>query len=172
MMLQPLLRSSASANMTQGANRANRASGTGNNTSGEGNAVTNSINYDDFLQLLVMQLKYQDPLNPMDNQAFLAQNAQFSTVEQLMAIRSSMETQKASNETSNELYATNMIGKLVAADVSDYNEAGELVERFVTGIVEEVTFLRSEGETVVHLDNGAAVYLKQIVSVRDSAPAE
>src|SRR6478672_12721463 len=36
---------------------------------------------DDFLRLLVTQLKYQDPLSPTDNQQFMAQMAQFSTVE-------------------------------------------------------------------------------------------
>jgi len=39
------------------------------------------LNKDDFLRLLVTQLKYQDPLSPTDNQQFMAQMAQFSTVE-------------------------------------------------------------------------------------------
>jgi flagellar basal-body rod modification protein FlgD len=40
----------------------------------------------EFLKLLVSQLKNQDPLNPMDNQAFVAQLATFSSLEQLMSI--------------------------------------------------------------------------------------
>jgi flagellar basal-body rod modification protein FlgD len=39
-----------------------------------------------FLQLLVTQLKNQDPLQPQDNTAFLAQLAQFSSLEQLQQI--------------------------------------------------------------------------------------
>jgi len=39
-----------------------------------------------FLQLLVTQLKNQDPLQPQDNSAFLAQLAQFSSLEQLQQI--------------------------------------------------------------------------------------
>lgn len=37
----------------------------------------------DFLQILVTQLRYQDPLNPMDDKEFIAQLAQFSTLEQM-----------------------------------------------------------------------------------------
>jgi len=37
----------------------------------------------DFLNILVTQLRYQDPLNPMDDKAFIAQLAQFSTLEQM-----------------------------------------------------------------------------------------
>jgi len=45
-----------------------------------------------FLQLLVAQLKGQDPLNPMEGSAFVAQLAQFSSLEELTKIRSSMDT--------------------------------------------------------------------------------
>lgn len=44
-----------------------------------------------FLQLLVAQLKNQDPLNPADGVEFLAQLAQFSSLEQLMGIRSEVK---------------------------------------------------------------------------------
>lgn len=38
----------------------------------------------DFMQLLVTQLRYQDPMNPMDDREFMAQLAQFSTLEQIV----------------------------------------------------------------------------------------
>ncbi len=44
-----------------------------------------------FLQLLVAQMKMQDPLNPMDGTDFVAQLAQFTSVEELINIRQAME---------------------------------------------------------------------------------
>ena len=51
---------------------------------------------DEFLKLLVAQLKNQDPLNPMDGKDMAAQLAQFSTVEQLIAMNKSMDAANAS----------------------------------------------------------------------------
>jgi flagellar basal-body rod modification protein FlgD len=45
-----------------------------------------------FLQLLVAQLKNQDPLNPTDSTQFVSQLAQFSELEQVMAIRTDTDT--------------------------------------------------------------------------------
>jgi flagellar basal-body rod modification protein FlgD len=45
-----------------------------------------------FLQLLVAQLQNQDPLNPTDSTQFVSQLAQFSELEQAMAIRSDTDT--------------------------------------------------------------------------------
>jgi flagellar basal-body rod modification protein FlgD len=45
-----------------------------------------------FLQLLVAQLQNQDPLNPTDSTQFVAQLAQFSELEQVMAIRTDTDT--------------------------------------------------------------------------------
>jgi flagellar basal-body rod modification protein FlgD len=48
--------------------------------------ATSQIGTNQFLQLLVAQLQNQDPLNPMDNQQFVAQLATFSSLEQLVSI--------------------------------------------------------------------------------------
>lgn len=61
----------------------------------EPKAVTkknDALGRDEFLQLLVAQMKNQDPLNPMDGQEMAAQLAQFSQVEQLLEIKASMQT--------------------------------------------------------------------------------
>ena len=42
----------------------------------------NSVNQNDFIKLFLAQLQFQDPLQPVDNQAFLAQLAQFSNLQQ------------------------------------------------------------------------------------------
>ena len=49
------------------------------------------VTKDAFLQLLVAQVKNQDPLNPTDGVQFLSQLAQFSELEQLIAMRSDVQ---------------------------------------------------------------------------------
>lgn len=48
---------------------------------------------DAFMQLLVTQLQYQDPLNPMDNQEMMAQLAQFTALEQMMNVSNTVQKQ-------------------------------------------------------------------------------
>jgi flagellar basal-body rod modification protein FlgD len=52
----------------------------------------NELGKDAFLQLLVTQLQHQDPLQPQDNSAFLAQLAQFTSVESLEQIKTDMSS--------------------------------------------------------------------------------
>ncbi len=54
-----------------------------------------SLGKDDFLKLLVTQLSNQDPMSPMDNSQFVAQLAQFSSLEQLISIRDASESTAA-----------------------------------------------------------------------------
>ena len=70
--------------------------GSGADASANSSASTTSsssalANESTFLQLLVAQIKNQDPTQPMDSTAFLSQLAQFSQLEQLVGIRQDME---------------------------------------------------------------------------------
>jgi len=56
-------------------------------------ALTAAPSQQVFLQLLVAQMKNQDPLNPTDGTQFLSQLAQFSELEQVIAIRTDIEAQ-------------------------------------------------------------------------------
>jgi flagellar basal-body rod modification protein FlgD len=55
-------------------------------TSSTGSSALPDVDKSEFLKLLVAQLKNQDPLNPIDNQDFIAQLATFSSLEQLISI--------------------------------------------------------------------------------------
>lgn len=69
---------------------------------------------DDFLRLLTTQLRYQDPMNPVDDQQFLAQMAQFTALEQMQNLTVTME-RFVEQEHYNKLFAdaTGLLGKSV-----------------------------------------------------------
>ena len=70
---------------------------------------TGEMGKDEFLNLLVLQLKYQDPLNPVDDKEFISQMAQFSTLEQMQSMNAGNTAMKGFS----------MIGKYVTALLYD-----------------------------------------------------
>lgn len=88
---------------------------------------------DDFLKLLIAQLNYQDPLNPIQSAEFASQLAQFSSVEQLYNINSnllkSIDASYATNRSITNALVSNLIGKkvVVYGDVLKL-EAGNDIE--------------------------------------------
>lgn len=82
-----------------------------------------TLSKDDFLQLLVAKLTHQDPLKPMDDEDFIAQLAQFSSLEQLQnlneALANSLQWDYLQMQTINNTMATSLIGKEVKATFSN-----------------------------------------------------
>ena len=68
-----------------------------NTSSTAGITKSKPVNEQVFLTLLVAQIKNQDPLNPTDGTQFVSQLAQFSELEQVIAIRTAVESQTNSN---------------------------------------------------------------------------
>lgn len=75
-----------------------------------------SVGKDEFMKLLLAQLKNQDPLKPMDGTDFAAQLAQFSSLEQLKNLNTTLETQSVNQMTLGYSQSVNMIGKEAVAN--------------------------------------------------------
>lgn len=71
---------------------------------------------DKFMTLLVTQLRNQDPLNPMDNAQMTSQLAQLQTVTGVNKLNTTLESLKASYQSSESLQATNLIGRGVLVE--------------------------------------------------------
>jgi flagellar basal-body rod modification protein FlgD len=78
-------------------------------------AGSSTMDQDSFLQLMMAQLKYQDPLDPMDNSQMLTQQAQLTQVSELQKL----------NQNNSFVQASNIIGKNVA--FSDPYNSGNTV---------------------------------------------
>src|SRR4051794_3847714 len=75
----------------------------------------NALGKDDFMKLLMTQLRHQDPLKPMDQQEFAAQLAQFGSLEQLTNIGAGIQNLRTGMGEGAKLQALGMIGKRVQA---------------------------------------------------------
>jgi len=104
---------------------------------------------DDFLKILIAQLSNQDPTSPLENTEFIAQMAQFSSLEQMTNMSQSFE--KMANFI-NSSEAQSMLGKTVELDLGDTS---------VTGQVEAAT----RGKQPQILVNGMYYNMDQIKAV-------
>lgn len=103
----------------------------------------NYISKDTFLQLMVKQMQYQDPLDPMDNSQYLSQLAQFSALEQMTNVADKME----------DVYT-----------LVENMDTSVLVGQLTTMIGKEVQWTDAEGETTY---TGKAT----AVSISDGKPS-
>jgi flagellar basal-body rod modification protein FlgD len=94
-------------------------------SSSAGDSSSKIMGKEDFLTLLVAQLKNQDPLNPDDPTAFTAQLAQFSTLEQLTNLNDSMTGLVTSTDNATKLSALGLIGKAVTFSGSSFTYNGD-----------------------------------------------
>lgn len=100
--------------------------------------VNGAMDKDAFLQLLVTQLSYQDPTEPMSNQDFSAQLAQYSTLEEMQKMNTNLTSQ-------NQFTMMNSGAALIGKTVSGYsNTSAKTVTGTVTGlaVVESIPYLK------------------------------
>ena len=94
----------------------------------EGRKVQRDLGKDDFLKLLITQLSNQDPTSPMENTQFIAQMAQFSSLEQMTNMNQEFAKMNSMLVSSQ---AVGTIGKTVDITLGDTK---------TTGVVEAVTY--------------------------------
>lgn len=124
---------------TSGVSSTNGSSSTTNTTSIT--SASSALGKDAFLNLLVTEMKNQDPLSPMDNTQYIAQLAQFSSLEQEQSINSSVQslTQNAPL-----LEGASMIGKTVSATDPTTGDV-------INGTVNSIKF--SSSGTTINVNN-------------------
>jgi len=99
-----------------------------------GRVPTQELGKDDFLKLLLAQLQNQDPTSPMENTEFVAQMAQFSSLEQMTNMSQGF-TKMANLMTSSQ--AINTIGRTVEINLGDTTTKG-VVQAVTSGEVPQV----------------------------------
>ncbi len=117
-----------------------------------GTSATSGINQQQFLELLVAQLKNQDPLNPMDQQEQIAQLAQFSTVEGIEKLNASFSQMLNMQMLTS---SSNMLGATV-----EYSSESSLLP--VTGTVERIATQNGSLQLTI---NGEQVPIKNVLAL-------
>ena len=119
--------------------RTTETTSTGNTNVKSTADANSSLDKDAFLQLLVAQMKYQDPLEPTSNTEYISQFTTFSELEQMQNMSSSMDLQRASN----------LVGQYVLIN-HESEVTGEASQ--VMGKVDYVFY--EGGKPYLHVNNG------------------
>ena len=127
---------------------------TGDSTTG-----SSTLGKDSFLQLLVTQMQNQNPLDPQDNSEFVAQLAQFSSLETMQNLSTSVDAIGGMYQSSQALQASSLVGRTVVVDAGSTSVD---TTKGITGqavlpnssTVTEVKVYDSKGEVVRTLDLG------------------
>lgn len=123
-------------------------------------AGKSELGRDDFLVLLVEQLKNQDPLNPMEDTEFTAQLANFSSLEQLTEINDGIGSLSEGNNRQEMLSAVSFIGKEVMARGQGISKRGDDINTMSFAIDESaanvyVNIFDENGNIVQTIEMGA-----------------
>lgn len=125
---------------------------------------------DAFLKILMTQLQNQDPMNPMEDKDFIAQMAQFSSLEQMTNMASSFEKLAISQSQNQMIAYSDFVGKTIKWDKLIEGENGKVETLSGTGMVEKVQF--KNGSVVFVLDNGTILEPANISEVLNGNPSK
>lgn len=120
-------------------------------------SAQSTLSTQDFLQLLATQMQNQDPLQPMDNSAYLAQMAQFTSLQQMNTLSSTVSVMSSSQQ---QLAAVSYLGRNVTMDNGNSGTA-----------VGTVTAVDTSGSTPQLQVNGTYYPLTSLLSVAPASPS-
>lgn len=120
---------------------------------------SSDLGKDDFLKLMLIQMRNQDPLNPMDNQAMLSQMAQFTSLEQMSNLNDSFSSTAS---VQGSMHATQLLGKEI--QIVDPNSPPDQPGT-ITSQVKSVRF--SDQGPVMTLASGHVATIDQILNVAE-----
>ncbi|MDH3219719.1 MAG: flagellar hook assembly protein FlgD [Gammaproteobacteria bacterium] len=103
----------------------------------------------EFLELMTAQLKYQDPLKPMENGDFLGQMAQFGTVSGINDLNTTFNTMSASFQSNQALQASTLVGRRVMVP----SQTGYLADD--APLLGSVDLDQPASKVVISIKNGA-----------------
>ncbi len=139
---------------------------TATTTSTGTSSATSMVSKDAFLKILMSQLKYQDPMDPMKADQFMSQLAQLTQVEELQNISQTLAEMKANTDSGNITQWLNVIGKKVNIDgttiskgddvemkpAADFDTITLTLKGVKDGNTTEVTF--NKGDTLTNTYSG------------------
>lgn len=122
---------------------------------------SSQLGKEEFLKILMTQLQNQDPLNPLEDKDFIAQMAQFSSLEQLMNMSKSIDALVQNQLISPVVQYSHMIGKEVSFTSQDEQGNREIVTSKVIAVSQK------DGWAILELENGEKIYADSILKVAD-----
>lgn len=129
----------------------------------EANTDKSILGKDDFFKILITELKYQDPLEPMKDKEFIAQMANFSTLEQMQNLNQGFS--KLANDINDHMLwqqASGTIGRQVAYLNPEYDADDPDSMKVLAGVVSSILF--KEGQPVFVV-NGKQITGDNIVEI-------
>ncbi len=116
------------------------------------------IDKEGFLKLLIAQLKYQDPLNPLNNDEFIQENTGFSQLEQLQNLNGAIKDIATGFNKSDKSYAASYLGKYISTDSNTIKVSGNKIDPVQFHLGEDadvkVSVVDKKGNNVANIDLG------------------
>jgi flagellar hook assembly protein FlgD len=121
--------------------------------------IKKTLGKDDFLRIMITQMKNQDPTKPFNAEQMATQMAQFTTIEQLKNMNDSLTKMTAPNQPVERMAMTSMIGKTITVDRGRFPHTEGQNDQISYGLPKDaaqvkVTLINEHGETVLEKDLG------------------